>query len=150
LTSTPCNHRLSIPWPAAIHCSLCSIFRSESAPKIHVEINEYRPVVGLSTETVGETSKAGLYKLYHCNRLADCRYDDQRDSKMPNPIMVQEILYPRPSITFLDPTDSAQIQFDSTASKDIIIAIECLYHNTREDNMPSPSRCSILCILGAR
>jgi hypothetical protein len=92
LTPTPCSYHLSIPWSAAIHCQLCRIFRPESAPKIHVDVNQYRPVVGLSTETVGETSTAGVYQSYQFNRVADCRYDDPRDSKMPNSIMLQQIV----------------------------------------------------------
>jgi hypothetical protein len=62
------------------------------APKIHLEVNKSRPVVGLSTETVGETSKAVVYKLYHFNHVDDCLYHDPRNSKMPNSVMLQQIV----------------------------------------------------------
>jgi nucleoporin POM152 len=100
------------------------IYHPEGAPKRHVETNEDRLVAGLSTATVRlETSKAGVHE-YKFKRLADGLYDDPREKNMPSPITLQQTVYPRPSITFLNPKKVYKYCLDSAAGEDSIIPIQ--------------------------
>jgi nucleoporin POM152 len=100
------------------------IYRPEGAPKRHIETSDDRLIAGLSTASVRlETSKAGVHE-YRFNRLADGLYDDPRDRNMPNRITLQQTVFPRPSITFLNPKKVYKYCLDSAAGEDSIIPIQ--------------------------
>ncbi|KAL7272728.1 hypothetical protein RUND412_004444 [Rhizina undulata] len=85
-----------------------------------LEPSVHKLTAGLGVATVRlETSKAGLYQ-YKFARISDGLYDDPRESKLLNPLLLEQTVHPRPATSFANPTKVYKYCLDAGAGDDLI------------------------------
>lgn len=98
-------------------------YKPPSKSKYSAEKTDHKLTAGLGVASVRlESSKAGNY-LYKFNNIQDNLYGDPRDRNIKKPIMLEQLVHPRPTTSFAYPNKVYKYCLDSAAGEDSIIPI---------------------------
>lgn len=98
-------------------------YKPLSKSKLSADRTELKLTAGLGVASVRlESTLAGTYK-YKFNNIADNLYGDPRDRNIKSPIVLEQLVHPRPTTSFANPNKVYKYCLDSAAGEDSIIPI---------------------------